>query len=205
MSDGPAIDTVVFDLGNVLIDWDPRHLYRKIFDDESEMEQFLATVCTRDWIEAQDTGLTRADATALLLERFPEQRPEIEAYHARWPETMAGPIEGTEPLLEALAERGYRLLVLSNFSHETFPYAEEQFSFWHHFEGLVISGREGVMKPDPKIFQILIERYDLEPARTFFIDDMPYNVEAAQACGLRAYRFTSAEDLRARLEQEGLL
>lgn len=204
-SENPVIETVVFDLGGVLIDWDPRHLYRKIFDDEAAMERFLAEVCNRAWIESQDEGRSAADATAELLAKFPHHWREIEVYHARWPETMGGAIEETVALLEQLAARGHDLFVVSNFSHETFPHALERFDFWHHFDGLVISGREGVKKPNPKIFDVLIERHDLDPARSLFIDDVPANVEAARGCGLHSHHFTGAQDLRKRLEAERLL
>ena len=200
-----TIETVVFDLGGVLIDWDPRHLYHKIFDEDAAMERFLAEVCTRAWIESQDEGRSAADATAELLAKFPEHRREIEVYHARWPETMGGAIEETAALLEQLAARDHGLFVVSNFSHETFPHALERFDFWHHFDGLVISGREGVKKPDPKIFEVLIERHNLDPARALFIDDVPVNIEAARSCGLQGHHFTGADDLRSHLEAERLL
>ena len=200
-----TLETVVFDLGGVLIDWDPRHLYRKIFDDPARMEHFLATVCTRAWIESQDEGLPAEQATAELIAAHPDWRAEIEIFHARWPETMAGAIEGTVDIVEALSASGIPLYVISNFAADTFPHALHRFDFFRHFHGLVISGCEGVKKPDPRIFQILLDRHEVAPATALFIDDMPYNVAAAQTLGLQAHRFTDPPALRARLAADGLL
>ncbi|MEM7222122.1 MAG: HAD family phosphatase [Pseudomonadota bacterium] len=199
------LTTVVFDLGGVLIDWDPRHLYRRLFDDAAAMEHFLATVCTRAWIEAQDEGLPAATAAAELIARHPEWRDEIEAYHAHWPETMKQEIEGSVAILEELAARGTALYVVSNFSADTFPHAEQRFSFLRHFQGLVISGREKVKKPDPRIFQILLERHGITAEDAIFIDDVAVNVAAAEASGLRGHHFTGPSVLRARLAADGLL
>ena len=200
-----AITTVVFDLGGVLIDWDPRHLYRKIFDDEARMERFLATVCNRAWIEAQDAGLPASQAAAELIARHPDWRREIEAYHARWPETMAREIAGTVEILDELAARGTPLYVISNFSADTFPHAEQRFSFLTRFHGLVISGREGIKKPDSRIFELLIARHGIAPETAIFIDDVPGNVTAARASGLQGHHFTSPEALRARLSADRLV
>ncbi|MFQ5973200.1 MAG: HAD family hydrolase, partial [Alphaproteobacteria bacterium] len=155
--------TVIFDIGGVLIDWDPRHLYRKLFDDEDAMEHFLATVCTPEWNAQQDEGRTVAEGTALLTERFPEHAALILAYYDRFGEMMNGPLEETVSLLGELRGAGTPLYALSNWSRETFPLARERFEFLDWFRGIVISGEEGVKKPDPRIYQLLLHRYRIDP------------------------------------------
>jgi 2-haloacid dehalogenase len=202
----PPIAAAVFDLGGVLIDWDPRHLYRTLFDDESEMEAFLATVTTPEWNLAQDAGRSWAEAIDELVARHPEQRERIEAYWLRWPETLGGTIETTVAVLDELRlDPGLRLFALSNWSAETFSIARPRFPFLDWFDGIVISGEEGIVKPDPRIFTVVAERFGLEPSTTVFVDDQPRNVDAAAALGFRAIRFVDADDLRARLAGLGLL
>ncbi len=201
----PRITAVVFDLGGVLIDWDPRYLYRTLFDDEAAMEEFLATVTTQDWNRAQDSGRPFAEAIEELVERHPEKRDLIEAYWRRWPETLGDAIEPTVALLHELRSTGVRLYALSNWSGETFPLARPRYPFLEWFDGIVISGDERLAKPDPRIFEVLLERYGLSPAETLFIDDHAPNVEAAAALGFTALRFIGAADLRADLERLGLL
>ena len=197
-------DTVVFDLGGVLIDWDPRHLYRGLFDDDAAMEAFLAEVTTPEWNAAQDAGRPWAEAVAMLVERHPEQRELIEAFHHRWPETLGGAIEGTVAVLAQLRAAGVRLLALSNWSAETFPVARERFPFLGWFEGIVISGEVGAIKPDPRIFEHLVARYGLEPGSTVFIDDNAGNVDAATRLGFLALRFADPGALREDLRRLGL-
>jgi 2-haloacid dehalogenase len=205
---GAATDppgTVVFDLGGVLIDWDPRHLYRDLFDDEDEMEAFLSTVVTPEWNREQDRGRTWEAAVEELAARHPEHRDLIEAYHLRWHDMLAGPIEGTVAVLEELRDRGTRLLALSNWSAETFPVARDRFPFLAWFEGIVISGEERAIKPEPAIFIALVERYGVEPADAVFVDDTAANVEAAGRLGFRTIRFRDPDDLRRRLAALGVL
>src|SRR5882724_3854695 len=145
---------VVFDLGGVLIDWDPRHLYRKLFaGDESAMEQFLATVCTHEWNRCQDAGRSFAEGARLLKAEHPNKAELIDAYGARFHEMMPGPIAGSVEILAELRARGTPLYLLSNFSAETFPPAFERFDFLRWFHGMVISGEVGVIKPDPRIYK----------------------------------------------------
>jgi 2-haloacid dehalogenase len=197
--------TVIFDLGGVLIDWDPRHLYRSLFADEASMEAFLAEVATPAWNERQDAGRPWAEAIAELVERHPDQRELIEAFHARWPEMLAGPIEGTVDLLSELRKTDLRLYALSNWSAETFPIARRQFPFLGWFDGIVISGDVGSLKPDAEIFERLVARYAIDPATAVFIDDSPVNVEAARRLGFVALRFVDAPALRHDLEELSLL
>jgi 2-haloacid dehalogenase len=197
--------TVVFDLGGVLIEWDPRHLYRQLFDDPGEMESFLAEVTTAEWNAHQDAGRPWAEAVELLVAEHPQRRKLIEAFHQRWPETLAGEIPGTVDVLADLRAAGVRLVALSNWSAEMFPVARERFDFLGWFEGIVISGDVGVNKPDRRIFDHLAEQFDIEPAAAVFIDDSSANVDAATALGFRAIRFTDATALRRELARLGLL
>jgi 2-haloacid dehalogenase len=199
------VDTVVFDLGNVLIAWDPRRLYRQLIDDEERMDWFLREVCNSAWNEQQDAGRSWSEATALLRGRYPEHADLIDAYHLRWEETLVGPIEGTVALLGELKARGVRLLALTNWSQETFPIARQRFPFLQWFEGIVVSGEERLIKPDPRIYQRLLERYAVDPARVLYIDDSQRNVAAAEALGMRGWWFHEPDGLRARLHELNLL
>jgi len=196
---------VVFDLGGVLVDWDPRYLYRGRFEDEAAMETFLATVTTPEWNLTMDAGRPFAEAVADLSTHHPEHADHIRAWHLEWERMLGGPIEPTVELLAEIQAVGLRLFALSNWSAETFPIALQRYPFLGWFEGIVISGEEGVVKPDPEIFGILARRYGLEPRATILVDDLPRNVEAAAAAGFRAIRFTDAEALRAELAALGIL
>ena len=197
--------TVVFDLGGVLVDWDPRYLYGQLFDDPDEMESFLAQVTTAEWNAHQDAGRPWAEAVELLVAEHPQRRELIEAFHRRWPEMLAGEVPGTVDVLADLRAAGVRLIALSNWSAETFPFARERFDFLAWFEGIVISGDVGVNKPDRRIFDHLAEQFGIEPAATLFIDDSAANVDAAKALGFRAIQFTDATVLRRELVRVGLL
>lgn len=199
------VDTVVFDLGGVLIDWNPRHLYRRLFDDEAAMERFLAEVCSPAWNARQDAGRPWSEAVAELVARFPAQADLIAAYRGRWTEMLGGAIEGTVDVLRELKAGGARLYALTNWSQETFPAARERFDFLADFAGIVVSGEEGLVKPDPLLYRRLIDRHALVPERTLFIDDAPANVAAAEALGMRGHRFEDARRLRAWLVGHGLL
>ncbi|MBX2926710.1 MAG: HAD family phosphatase [Saprospiraceae bacterium] len=200
-----VIDTVVFDLGGVLIDWNPEYLYRKIFREEAEMRHFLSEVCTPHWNAEQDAGRLLEEATQLLVGQFPAYEVEIRAYYERWTEMLGGALTETVQILEQLHRQGsHRLLALTNWSHETFPYAYSNFRFLHLFEGILVSGEEKLKKPDPVIYRLLIERYGIEPARALFIDDNAENVESARNVGLQAVQFTSAGQLREELKSAGI-
>ena len=196
--------TVVFDLGGVLIDWDPRHLYRRLLP-EAEVEPFLEEIGFAAWNHAQDAGGSWTTAVDELAARHPEYRELIAAYPARFSETLAGPVRGSVEVLRDLHAAGVRLLALTNWSAETYPYAEATFEFLTLFEDIVVSGVEGVAKPDPAIFRLLLERYGLNPAATVFVDDSLVNVAAAAAAGLRGVLFQDADALRADLSRLGLL
>ena len=199
------INTVIFDLGGVLLDWNPRYLYRKLLPDERAVETFLADVCTQDWNEQQDAGRSIAEANAELIARFPEQEALIAAYYARFDEMLAGAIEGTVDILEHLHQRGdHNLLALTNFSAETFPIARARFPFLERFADILVSGEVGTKKPDPAIFDMLLSRHGLQPCEAVFIDDAAHNIAAAGELGLRAVHFRAPDQLREDLRALGV-
>ncbi|HEX2729832.1 MAG TPA: HAD family phosphatase [Rubrobacteraceae bacterium] len=198
-----GVETVVFDLGGVLIDWNPRYLYRKIFANEEEMEDFLTTVATMEWHLEQDRGRTTEEATALLLSRHPNYGREIEAYYGRWDEMFDAPLEGTVGVLRELRASGLPLYALTNWSAEVFPLARKQYEFLGWFDDIIVSGEERIIKPDRGIYDVLVQRTGLDPARTVFIDDSRPNVLAAEQLGFTGIEFRDASRLReelARLE-----
>jgi 2-haloacid dehalogenase len=199
-------NVVIFDLGGVLIDWDPRHLYRKLFrGDAAAMEDFLATVCTAEWNREQDAGRGCADAVRVLKDRHPDRAELIDAYYARFDEMMAGPIPGSVDILAELHGRGTPLYGLSNFSAETYPLALKRFAFLRLLREVVISGDVKAIKPDPGIYQILLGRRRIDPHRAVFVDDVVSNVETARQLGLHGIIFSGASALRRELAELRLL
>jgi len=196
---------VVFDLGGVLIDWDPRYLYRKLLADEAAVEEFLATVCTPAWNGEQDRGRPFADGIAELVERHPLHAAAIAAYQERWPEMLGGDVPGTVALLAELRSAGVPLYALTNWSAETFGITRERFEFLGWFDGVVVSGEERMVKPDPRIFRLLLERFGLDAEGTCLVDDAPANVAAARQLGFDAMRFRDPDQLRRDLTERGLL
>jgi 2-haloacid dehalogenase len=197
---------VVFDLGGVLIDWDPRYLYRSLFDgDEAAMEAFLAEVTTPEWNQQQDAGRPWSEAVEALAREHPEKQELIAAFWERWTETLGEAIGPTVEILDELRRAGVRLFALSNWSAETFPLARPRYPFLEWFEGIVISGELGLVKPDARIFRHLLERYGLDAASTVFIDDSEANVGAARELGMTGIRFKDAQGLRQELVALGLL
>jgi 2-haloacid dehalogenase len=198
------IDYVIFDLGGVLIDWNPRYLYRKLLP-EPEVESFVQRVVPTSWHVQMDAGYPFAEAIAERLDEHPEHTSLIRAYVERWAEMLGGAIEGTVEILRALRGRGTPVYSLTNWSAETFHHAEARFEFLTWFEDILVSGRERIMKPDPAIYRRLLDRNALSPERGVFIDDVPENLEGAHAIGLDTIHFTSPEALRAELEARGLI
>ena len=187
------IRNIVFDLGGVLVQWDPVHLYRKIFNDELKVQDFLNRICTYEWNLEQDRGRTIHEATIQKIEEFPEYEKEIKAYYGRWDEMFDGIIaENVRILKEYLANDEYKVYALTNWSRETFPIALKLFPFFGDFEGVVISGVEGVIKPNRTIYQTLLNRYDLVPEECVFIDDRKENVEAAIAMKIKGIHYHSS-------------
>ena len=166
------VRNVIFDLGGVLIDWQPSRLYNTIFDTPEEIEWFLSNICTMEWNVLQDAGRSLHDATKVLQEKHPEWHDEIAAYYDRWPEMLVGPISGTVEILSILKQRrSHRLFALTNWSAETFPIALEKYEFLQYFEGIVVSGEEKTKKPESKIYSTLLDRYTLIAEECLFIDD----------------------------------
>jgi 2-haloacid dehalogenase len=196
---------VVFDLGGVLLDWDPRHLYRKLFDNEAEMDRFLAEVCTMEWHHAHDLGVAPEQTSPPLIAEYPEHEEMIWAWTQRTEEMLGGPIEGTVEILRALKDRDVPCYALTNMETWTYPGRRERYAFLQWFDGTVVSGFEGVAKPDPRVFELLLERFGLDAASTLFIDDSAKNVAAARGVGMPAIEFESPEHLRRALEDAGLL
>lgn len=199
------IKYVVFDIGGVLIDWNPRHLFRKVFDSEEEMEWFLANVCTYEWNLQQDGGKLFHVATAELQERFPEYSDKIALYYGRWEEMLGGEIKGTVEIFKKLKSAGIPLYALSNWSHEAFPVAYERYGFMKEFDGLVVSGYEKLLKPDHAIYRVLMERYGVNPGEAVYIDDNRPNADAAAELGFNAIHFLSSDQLRDDLKALGLI
>ena len=205
MAQGMAkIRTVVFDIGGVLIDWNPRHLFRKVFESGEEMEWFLANVCTYEWNVQQDGGKLFSVATAELQEKFPEYNDKIALYYGRWEEMLNGEISGTVEIFRRLKSAGMPLYALSNWSHEAFPVAYNRYDFMKLFDGLVVSGYEKLLKPDHAIYRVLMKRYNVNPAESVYIDDNKPNADAAAELGFNAIHFTSPEQLRIELKALGL-
>jgi 2-haloacid dehalogenase len=198
-------DAVVFDLGGVLLDWNPRYLYRKLFDDEAEMEMFLRDVCTMEWHAAHDRGVPLAQSCAALAASHPEHAELIRAWGERSEEMIAGPIQGTVEILEELLRTGVRCYALTNMERETYPLRLRRFPFMRWFAGTVVSSHEGVAKPDPEIFRRLLDRFGLDPAGTVMIDDSAPNIKTAASMGMVSVRFTSPTALRAALSELRLL
>lgn len=202
----PLRSIVVFDLGGVLIDWNPRHLYRKLFaGDDSAMEHFLTHVCTQDWNECQDAGRSFAEAAALLKADHPEKAHLIDAFGERFDEMMSGAIDGSVEILGELRARGVKLYGLTNWSAETYPLAFRRFEFLRWFGGILVSGEVGVIKPDPRIYRLLFERFAIAPAQAVYIDDNPRNAAAATALGMQGIHFSDPLSLRRELTGLGLL
>lgn len=200
-----AVDAVVFDLGGVLMEWEPRRLYRTMFDgDAAAMERFLATVCTPAWNDQLDRGLAFATGVRELTALHPDQSALIEAYHSRWDEMLGPAIDDAVAVLRELKRAAVPVYALSNWSAETFPVAQARFEFLEWFDGILISGDVGVTKPDPRIFDELCRRFELAPAHTVFVDDRVDNVEGATRYGFTALRFESGVKLRADLRELGL-
>ena len=198
------IKAVAFDLGGVLIDWNPRYLYRKLMADEASIERFLMDVCTSEWNVQMDAGRPFADGVAELVARHPEEADLIEAYRARWDEMLGGAIDETVAIVDRLLHAGVPVFALSNWSAETFGMTRPHFPFLERFDGILISGEVGLAKPDPAIFRLFLDRFGLRAEATLFIDDSPANVAAARTVGIEAVQFISASQVERELTLLGL-
>lgn len=198
--------TIIFDIGNVLIGWDPRNLYNKVFDTPAEADWFVSNITHLDWNEEQDRGRPVAEATELLVAEYPEWEPQIRMYYDRWTEHFSGAIAGSVEILKALeAGNKHRLLALTNWSAELFPWARENFDFLDIFEDIMVSGEVKMKKPNPDIFLHLADTYQLgDFSSCLFIDDSARNVATARSLGLDSIRFKNPEQLREALGTRGV-
>ena len=200
------VNAIVFDLGGVLIDWNPSYVFDQLFDDEEKKKYFFENVCTPDWNEEQDAGRSLKEATETLVAQHPDWKEYIEAYYSRWPEMLGGPIEETVEILRALKDKNeYKIYALTNWSGELFPIALGMYDFLHWFDGRLVSGDEKMRKPFPEFYQLMMDRFDLVPQQTLFIDDNLRNIKAAEAFGIHCIHFTSSQQLKENLEEKGVL
>jgi 2-haloacid dehalogenase len=199
------IEAVVFDIGGVLLDWDPRYLYRRLFDDKAEMERFLSEVCTLEWHQAHDRGTPFEVSCAELAARHPQYAELIHAWGRRSEEMVAGPIDETVEIFRRLKAAGVPCYALTNMETETFPLRVKRFPFLSWFDGAIVSAFEGVVKPEPEIFERLLERFGLRPESTLFVDDSPRNVRTAHELGIQAVLFESPAAFEQVLSEAGLL
>ena len=195
------IESIIFDLGGVLVDWNPDYVYHTIFDREEDLHRFYREICTPAWNEEQDAGRTLREGTEMLIKQFPHEEKNIRVYYDRWQEMLRGPIEGTVDILKALKDSGkYKLYALTNWSHETFPVALHKFDFLHWFDGRIVSGEEKIRKPFPEIYQLIVKRYNIDPHTAVYIDDNERNLTAPAAMGMQTIHFQSPGQLKEELE-----
>ena len=201
------VKNIIFDLGGVLIDWNPEYVYLEAFKgNRKKMENFFDEVCTFDWNENQDAGYPLADATEDRIALFPEQADLIRMYYGRWEEMLRGPISGTVSILKKLINNnGYRVFALTNWSAETFPIALKRFDFLHWFEGIVVSGTEKTRKPFQEIYETTLERYGLKASESIFIDDNERNIIAANLFGIQTIKFLNPHQLEEDLKTKEIL
>ena len=201
-----TIKAILFDFGNVLIEWNPRRVYRRYFaGDEQAMEQFLHEIDFMAWNAQQDKGRTFAEGVADLAQQFPQHADRIQLYHDNWKESIGGHFEGTVEIMKELKKAGYRLYGLSNWSAETFPFARQKYAFFDLFDDMIISGEVGSVKPEPRIFEIALERIGRPAPECLFIDDAQANVEQARQMGFATIHFESPERLAQELRKLNLL
>jgi 2-haloacid dehalogenase len=199
-------NAIIFDLGGVLIDWNPNYVFDKVFDDEEKKKFFFENVCTSEWNEEQDAGRPIKEATEMLVAQHPDWKEQIEAYYGRWTEMLGGPIPETVEIFRQLKASGkYKLYALTNWSGELFPVALERYDFLHWFDGRVVSGDEKMRKPFPQFYQLILDRFHLTPEETLFIDDNLRNVEAAKKLGIQCIRFENPAQLKKELMARGIL
>jgi len=194
------IKAIIFDLGNVLIDWNPKYVFDKLIEDEEKRKHFFENICTPDWNEEQDAGRSIKQATEELVKKHPDWKDAIEAFYGRWTEMLGGPINETVDILWKLKQSNhYKLYALTNWSAETFPVALGLYDFLHWFDGRVVSGEEKMRKPNPAFYQILLDRYQLKAEETLFIDDSLRNISAAEKLGIKSILFQSPQQLQVSL------
>ncbi len=199
------LPAVIFDLGGVLLDWNPRHVYRKYFRADEQVDQFLAEIDFADWNRQQDLGRPFAEGVALLSNQFPQYASLIRAYHEHWEESIAGAIGGSVEIARDIKTAGYSLFALSNWSAETFPIARAKYQWLALFQSILISGEVGMAKPDPRIYNLMLQRIGHPATECLLIDDASANIQTAAELGFQTIRFESAPQLARRLRELGLL
>ena len=199
------IENIVFDFGGVLLDWNPRYLYEKLFGNKEQMEYFLANVCNDSWNVQQDAGRPLAEATVILQKQFPEYKLMIQRFYDDWEIMLKGEIPENTVLIDQLKNKKYRLFGLTNWSGETFPIALEKYMFLHEFEGIVVSGDEKMIKPDKEIYLLLLNRYKLKAENSIFIDDNINNIKTANEIGFHTIHLNGNLNLENRFRQLGIL
>ena len=200
------IKTIIFDLGGVLIDWNPRYVYRDIFDDEEKIDWFFENICTNEWNEKQDAGRSLQEATEELVLKHPEYEIEVRAYYGRWEEMLGGPINDTVEILRTIKEaNNYNLYALTNWSAETFPVALDRYDFLKWFDGIVMSGEEKTRKPFADIYHTLLSRFKVDPSEALFIDDSLRNIKGAEEVGIKGIHFESPQQLLHDLRQMDII
>lgn len=201
-----TIKAIVFDFGNVLLEWDPRHVYRRYFpDDEEAMERFLHEVNFMEWNALQDKGRSFAEGVAVLSKQFPHYSELIQAYHDNWQDSIGHHFEGTVDIMKRLKQAGYPLYGLSNWSAETFPIARKKYDFFHLLDDAVISGEVGLIKPEPEIFELVLKKIGKPAHECLFIDDALANIQQAQKMGFVTVHFQSPKHLEQELLSLGVL
>lgn len=198
------IKNIIFDFGGVLVDWNPTYLYSKEFDNKTEMNHFLEHICTPEWNLQQDAGRSLAEATAILQKEYPEHKELIGYYYGRWEEMLGGVIEESERILRMLKPK-YPVYGLTNWSAETITIAYERYDFFELLDGIVVSGDEKLIKPDPKLYQIILDRYNLKANESLFIDDNAKNIETARNMGFHTIHFTKNLNLEKAVRDMGLI
>ena len=198
------VKTIIYDLGGVLIDWNPAYVYGNYFDSEEKKQYFFENICTNDWNEEQDAGRSIVEATQLLVEKFPEWETAIRDYYGRWTDMLKGPIHDSVEIFRQLKQSGNYKYALTNWQEELFHIALVRFNFLHWFDGRVVSGEEKTRKPFPEFYMRLIDRYNVDVAFTLFIDDNLRNVKAAEALGLDCIHFKSALQLKEELSKRNI-
>lgn len=201
-----AIKNIIFDFGGVLMDWNPRYFFKDYFNDDEKMEFFLKNVAVDDWNAEQDRGRTLKEGTEILIEKYPDWEKEVRAYYDNWTTMLRSDIPKNVEVLRKLADTDYELFGLTNWSHETFPYALANYDFFELFKGkIVVSGEEKLIKPDPKIWELLLDRYSIKAEESVFIDDNAKNIEAAKTLGFITVHLTEETDLQTELEKLGVV
>ena len=200
-------DTIIYDLGNVLVQWDPRFVFDdKYFDSENEREYFFEHICTADWNEQQDAGRSIVEGTMELISKFPDWEPAIRDFYGRWAEMLRGPVTGAVEIFKELKDTGrFKFYALTNWNAHLFEIALVRYDFFHWFDGRVVSGEEKTRKPFPEFYQILLDRYQVDPSRAIFIDDSLRNIQAADKLGMNTIHFKDAMQLRQSLKHLEIL